>query len=224
MGQMGEFISANFLHVAPILAAAGFAVVIILERVNSLVFLFPMRNMPAFLDRIRDHVMGDRLSEALLLCEQFRAKPAAAVVKESLLRAHQPEDLIEEGVHIQVVDATARIQARTAFLGTIANVSTLLGLLGTIVGLIRSFEAVGSASAQQKSALLAAGISTAMNATMMGLAVAIPCMVVYSFLMSRTAALLVELEQTAARMMDMIKQRYYEADQEPFKTSGRQAG
>lgn len=97
----------------------------------------------------------------------------------------------------------------------IANVATLLGLLGTILGLIQSFEAVGNASAQQRSALLAAGISTAMNATMLGLAVAIPCMVAFSLLVNKSNKLNAEVERAAVRVMEMIKQRYFAGENSP---------
>jgi hypothetical protein len=97
---------------------------------------------------------------------------------------------------------------------TIANVATLLGLLGTIAGLIHSFEAVGHADAQQKAALLAAGISTAMNATMLGLGVAIPCMVAFSFLVNRQNQLIGDVDQSAVQILDILKQRYYAAENE----------
>ena len=133
-------------------------------------------------------------------------------MRQALLRAHQPEALIEQGLMIAVSEQTQAIQKRTSFLATIANVATLLGLLGTIAGLITSFEAVGHADPQQKSALLAAGISQAMNATMLGLAVAIPCMVAFSFLMNRTNRLVSELEQAGMRSLDILKQRYFQAE------------
>jgi biopolymer transport protein ExbB len=216
MANMIEFLKDNFLHIAPILAAGGLAVAIILDRVRALIFTYPLRNQEAFHEKLRDYIMADRLAEALSLCEQYRSKPVIRVVKEALLRAHQPERLIEDGMALAVGEANQTISNRTPYLATIANVATLLGLFGTILGLIHSFEAVGSASAQQKASLLAAGISTAMNATMMGLGVAIPCMVAYSYLMNKTNRLNAEVEQTAVRMMDMINQRYYEADSEPF--------
>ncbi len=213
------FISANFLHAAPILAAGTIAFAIIVERWKALFYTYPIQNDSAFFEKIRDLTMSDRLGEALSLCEQYQAKPIARVVKEGLLRAHQPEDLIEEGLSLAVSEANAKIQIRTGYLATIANVSTLLGLFGTILGLIHSFEAVGSANAQQRSALLAAGISTAMNATMMGLGVAIPCMVIFSVFMNKTNRLSTQIEQAAIRITDIIKQRYYESETEPFKRS-----
>jgi biopolymer transport protein ExbB/TolQ len=219
MGDLIDFVGNNFLHIGPILLAAIFAIAIIIERSKALLFSYPIRNMRGFFEKLRDLVMADRLADALTLCDKYRSKPVAIVVKEALLRAHQPEDLLEEGLTLAVSEASTKIQARTGYLATIANVATLLGLLGTILGLIHSFEAVGSANAQQRSALLAAGISTAMNATMMGLAVAIPCMVLFSFLMNRTNRLITEIEQSAIRMIDMIKQRCYESEIEPFKRS-----
>lgn len=223
MASMLEFLSNNFGHIAPILVAGFLGLAIIIERTKSLMLTYPIRNMTGFIEKLRDLVMADRLSEALTLCEQQKSKPVAGVIKEALLRAHQPEDLIHEGLVIAVSEANSKITMRTGYLATIANVATLLGLFGTIVGLIHSFEAVGSANAQQRSALLAAGISTAMNATMMGLGVAIPCMIAFSILMNKTNRLTTELEQAATRMMDIIKQRYYEAETEPFKRSREKA-
>ena len=92
-------------------------------------------------------------------------------------------------------------------LSMLANVATLLGLIGTILGLIQSFEAVGSADAQQRSALLAQGISVAMNHTLWGLSIAVPCMVFFSFLMNRTNRLKAELDRAVVRTLDILKQR-----------------
>jgi biopolymer transport protein ExbB len=212
MGNAIEFLKDNFLHIAPILIAGAFAIAIIIERMTALLVTYPISNPVSFLDKIRDHVMANRLGEAVTLCEKYRAKPMAKVVKQALLRAHQPESLIEDGLEIVVGEAHEQIQNRTPYIATIANVATLLGLFGTIVGLIHSFEAVGTANAQEKAKLLAAGISTAMNATMMGLAVAIPSMIAFSYLMNKTNRLTAQVDQTAVKILDIIKQRYYEAE------------
>src|SRR3954462_1203452 len=207
-----EFLRGNFLHVVPFLVVGVIAAAIILERTWALVVHYPMKHVPQFFDKLRDLIMADKLAEAISLCDRYRSKPVAHVVREALLRAHQPEPLIQDGLEIAVSEASEQIQKRTSYLSSIANVSTLLGLFGTIVGLIRSFEAVGTAAAQQRSALLAAGISTAMNATMLGLAVAIPCMIAFSFLMNRTNRLNSEVDRSAIRILDLINQRFYSAD------------
>ena len=209
-----QFLKEHWLHVLPILIAGTFAIAITLERFQTLFRTYPLKDTSAFFDTIGKFLIAGQVQEALVHCDKFAQKPAVAIVRQALLRAHQPEPLIESTLEISIHEAQQAIQKRTAFLSTIANVATLLGLFGTIAGLISSFEAVGAADPQQKSALLAAGISTAMNATMMGLAVAIPCMVAFSFLMSQSNRLVSEVEQSAIRVLDLIKQRYYCAQKE----------
>lgn len=217
-----DFMKNNFAHVLPILIAGAIALAIAVERCVALFKLYPIHNMDAFFARISDLVMQDKISEAVSVCDQLPGKPSAQVVKLALLRAHQPEELIENGLGISVNKAAQSIQKRTQFLATIANVATLLGLLGTIAGLIASFEAVGTADASEKSALLANGISTAMNATMLGLGVAIPCMVLFSFLMNRTNRLIAEVDQSAMQAMDILKQKFYAVQETTLKVaSGR---
>jgi biopolymer transport protein ExbB len=212
MSGFFDFMRNNFLHVAPILIAAGFAVAIIVERSRALFKIYPIENTRDFFEKLTDLVISGKVAEAISHCDRYSEKPVAQVIKQGLLRAHQPETLIEHGLQIAVGEAAQTIQRRTSFLATIANVATLLGLFGTIAGLVSSFEAVGHADPQQKATLLAAGISTAMNATMMGLAVAIPCMVAYSFLMNKSNRLISEVDSSAIRTMDILKQRYYSAE------------
>ncbi len=205
-----DFIKNHFFHALPILLSGAFAIAIILERSKALFQTYPFKNPKAFLDKITELVLSGSTNEAVALCEQYEEKkPLARVVKGALIRAHLPESMIEHGIEFEVGTATQAIQKRTSFLATIANVATLLGLFGTIVGLIQSFEAVGHADPQQKSALLAAGIATSMNATMLGLGVAIPCMVAFSFLVNRATRLVSELEHSSVRILEILKQRFY---------------
>ncbi len=212
MGGMLEFIKNNFWHVSPIIALGGVALAIMIERSRALIWTYPMSGASQFFEKVRDLIMADRIPEAIAFCERYRERLVPSVVREGLLRAHQPESLIEHGLEIAIADAAQKIQRRTGFLATIANVATLLGLLGTIIGLIQSFEAVGNASAQERAALLATGISTAMNATMMGLGLAIPCMLAFSYLMNRANRLNADLDQSAIRTLDLLKQRYFSVD------------
>jgi len=221
MSNFFEFLRTNFWHVLPLLVAAAIATAIIVERIKALFQTYPIKDPQAFFEKLTDLIMAGKVSEAIAVCDKFPSKPAAKVSKQALLRAHQPEHLIENGVALAVGEASQAIQKRTSFLATIANVATLLGLFGTIAGLISSFEAVGHADAQQKAALLAAGISTAMNATMLGLAVAIPCMVAFSFLMNRSNRLIAEVDQSAIRTLDILKQRYYAAESDSMGSKNR---
>ncbi len=213
-----KFIQEHIWHVAPILAVGAIGVAITIERTRALLIVYPMSNAGAFFETIRALLLADRVAEAVAFCDRYKSKPLVSVVREGLLRAHQPKSVIEHGLEIAVGEASDRIKARTGYLSTIANVATLLGLLGTILGLVQSFEAVGAASAQTRSAVLSAGISTAMNATMMGLAIAIPCMLAFSYLINRTNRMNAELGRTAVRTLDLLEQRYYGgASQKPEK-------
>lgn len=207
-----DFLTTHFSHAAPLLIAGAFAVAIILERLNALFKVYPMKNTQAFFEKIQAALVAGKPQDAVALCDQNINKPVARIAKSALLRIHMPENLIEHGIELTLGEVTHAIQKRTSFLSTIANVATLLGLFGTIAGLIASFEAVGHADPQQKSALLAAGIATAMNATMLGLGIAIPAMIAFSFLVNRASALTAELENSCIRILDLIKQSYFAAE------------
>jgi biopolymer transport protein ExbB/TolQ len=90
----------------------------------------------------------------------------------------------------------------------VANVATLLGLLGTIVGLIQAFSALESAAPDARAAALAKGISVAMNTTAFGLIVAIPCMAAAMFLQAVTTKILNEIDQYSVKLENLLVSRY----------------
>lgn len=204
---MIQFLFENLPQMVPILVCGVFAIAIILERFRALFLVYPMRGSNAFYDKVKNLVVANRISEAIAFCDRYRAKPIARIVKEGLLRSHQPEDIIQNGLEIEASENLDRIRARTSFLSMIANVATLIGLIGTILGLVRAFESIGGAFAQSRSAFLAQGISMAMNHTLWGLAIAVPCMVFYSLMMNRTNRLRSEFERAAVRTLDLLQQR-----------------
>jgi biopolymer transport protein ExbB/TolQ len=199
-----DFIKNNFLHVAPILASAIFAGAIITERATTLFKGYSIGNIDGFFEKIRELTSKGKMTEAVALCNEFKGKPSADLIRSALERAHQPEDLILNSIEFSRNQYSEKIQKRTHYLAMIANVATLLGLLGTIAGLIESFAAVGHADPQQKATLLANGISTAMNATLMGLGVAVPCMVIFSFFINKSNRLIAELEAAGLLVLDSI--------------------
>lgn len=97
-----------------------------------------------------------------------------------------------------------RIEARVGFLVMFSNISTLLGLLGTIVGLIKSFAAVAHATASEKATELARGISEAMNCTAFGLSVAIFALLVYATLQSKAHKLVEDIDQSTAALSNLL--------------------
>lgn len=208
-----NFIRDHFWHAFPILLAGALAIAITIERFWSLFMDASMNDVEGFYAKISGYISKSQFGDAVKLCDNYSRKPVAKIMQAALSRAHLPESVIHDGIQISLQTNSGQLQKRTMYLATVANVATLLGLFGTIAGLIQSFEAVAHADAQQKSALLSAGISTAMNATMLGLGVAIPCMVVYSFLMNRTNVLIQQLDLGAVRSLDILKQRFYSSEQ-----------
>ena len=126
---------------------------------------------------------------------------AAGVVRMSQSpRRDDIELAMEEGV----MEAMPRLEKRTAYLATLANISTLLGLLGTIIGLIAAFTAVASADPAEKAALLSSSIAVAMNTTAFGLIAAIPLLLIHSMLQSKTTEIIDSLEMAGVKCLNII--------------------
>ncbi len=100
-----------------------------------------------------------------------------------------------------------RLEKRTHYLATLANNATLLGLLGTIIGLIRAFTAVSNANPADKADLLSASISVAMNTTAFGLMVAIPLLLVHTLLQTKTNQLVDSLEMASVKFLNAVTER-----------------
>lgn len=115
-------------------------------------------------------------------------------------RRSEVEIATEEGL-MEVLPA---IERRTHYLATFSNISTLLGLLGTVLGLIGAFAALGNADPAEKADLLSAGISEAMNCTAFGLMVAIPSLLAHAWLQSRTTELIDSLESVCSRFVSAV--------------------
>lgn len=112
------------------------------------------------------------------------------------------EYAMEEGL----LEVLPHIERRTPYLATFANIATLLGLLGTIIGLIAAFSAVANADPAEKAALLSSSISVAMNTTAFGLIVAIPLLLMHSMLQSKTNSIVESLEIAMVKFLNMLEQ------------------
>ena len=118
-------------------------------------------------------------------------------------RRDDVETAMEEGL----MEVVPSLEKRTHYIATFANIATLLGLLGTIIGLIRAFTAVSHADPAEKADLLSASISVAMNTTAFGLMVAIPLLLIYSVLQSTTTTLVDSLEMASVKFINMLTEQ-----------------
>jgi biopolymer transport protein ExbB len=112
---------------------------------------------------------------------------------------------IEEGISETAVIEMPKMIQRLNYLSLFANIGTLLGLLGTISGLQASFSSLAAVEASKKATMLAAGIAEAMNCTAFGLIVAVPCMILYTFLYNKQALLTKGIDDTVIRLVNVMK-------------------
>jgi biopolymer transport protein ExbB len=170
-----------------------------------------------FLNRARQQ--NSRLwSQVLPMLQSGRFKEVASVAEKSdaaigkivangLQRMQQPgrrEDIdaaMEEGM----MEIVPRLEKRTHYIATFANVITLVGLLGTIIGLIKGFTAVAAVNPAEKAELLSASISIAMNNTAFALSVAIPFLLIHAFLQARTSEIVDGLEAAKISFLNLVQ-------------------
>jgi biopolymer transport protein ExbB/TolQ len=116
-------------------------------------------------------------------------------------------DEIEKAMDESLMEVVPRLERRTHYLATFANLATLLGLLGTVMGLINAFAAVATIDSSQKTALLSASISVAMNCTAFGLMTAVPLLFIHAYLQTKTTELIDSLEMASVKFLNAIIER-----------------
>lgn len=123
-------------------------------------------------------------------------------------------DDVEKAMQEGIMEVVPRLEKRTHYLGTFANLATLIGLLGTVSGLIHAFGAVAMANPAEKANLLSASISEAMNCTAFGLGTAVPLLFMHAFLTARTQHVVESLETAAIKYLNVLSLRTSRAGQQ----------
>lgn len=192
----------------PILFCFAVSVGIVLERTIRLFFQFNTDG-PAFMFEVQKHVLANDLDGAIRLCNGSGNAVLPKVLKAGLQRASRDENQIQNALDAASLEAIPKLERRIPYLAAVANIATLLGLLGTISGLIASFKSLEKADPAQKQALLSAGISEAMSATAFGLVTAILAMSAHSLLAARAAKITEEIDEFGVKLMDLLSARKY---------------
>ena len=158
-----------------------------------------------FVKRLIEQLQQQQIDreEALELCER-NPSPIAAILSAAVKKYGRPAVEVEQAV----LDAGEResnmLRRNMRLLNAISNVSPLLGLLGTVLGMIQAFNDIASAQAMGRPDLLAGGISQALLTTAAGLLVAIPAYLTYMFFLGRTDKLIMEMDSYAQRLVEVI--------------------
>src|SRR5512138_462630 len=187
----------------PILVSLVVALALVIDRVIVLYFKAAI-DKETFIRGLKKHIFAGDLDKAISFCASQKKTPLVSVVKSGLINVPKGEADVQAAMDEATLRESPKIEKRTGYLAMIGNVATLLGLLGTIVGLISAFGAVANANPADKATILASSISEAMNCTAFGLLTAIPALVAYSVLQGRTQHMVEEINESSVAVLNLI--------------------
>ena len=193
--QGAPFSIFNVVVLAIVLAviAERFVYILTKYRVNS----------REFMAQIRKLVQAGNIDRAIKLCEAA-PPPLLQVVKAGLTQAQRGDEAVIASMEERWAELAPDLEKRIGALWTLANIATLIGLLGTITGLIHSFGAVAHAEASQRAQLLSGGISEAMWNTALGLGIAVLCMIFHLYLHSSAKKIKQEMELSTMKLENLL--------------------
>lgn len=198
-----KFFQSGGFFMYPIVVVMGIGLAISIERFLYLTVTQSKTNkiwkniVPSL--KARDYEHAKSIVESI-------QTPLSTVLQYGLARlsSKSKESKIEAAMEEGIMEVIPELEQRTHYLATLANIATLIGLLGTIIGLIQAFTAVAGADPAEKADLLSASISVAMNTTAFGLTAAIPLILLHSYLATRTSKLVDNIEMAAVKSLNIM--------------------
>ncbi|MDH5547935.1 MAG: MotA/TolQ/ExbB proton channel family protein [Gammaproteobacteria bacterium] len=198
-----KFFQSGGVFMYPLMLVFAIGVAITIER---FLFLSKVRRENVSLwKEVEPLVSSKRFREAFSLTSQ-NVYGIGQMLSYGLARAHNNRRVqeIEAAMEEGLMESLPKLEKRTHYLSTFANVATLMGLLGTIIGLIQAFTAVSNADPAEKADLLSSSISVAMNTTAFGLMVAIPLLLIYTYLQTKTNEIVDGQEMVGVKFLNII--------------------
>ncbi|MEQ1505292.1 MAG: MotA/TolQ/ExbB proton channel family protein [Myxococcota bacterium] len=193
-----------------------FALAIVSERL--FVLLFRLRiNDKAFISAVEKLVMAGNFERAIKLCTSQEGAAVPRVVRSALANARMGGAAVSAAVEEAMTEVVPQVTRRAGILWGIANLATLIGLVGTVWGLIESFAAVSLVSPDQKSTKLTEGIAHAMANTFFGLGIAVTCVFFHMILSVMVKNVMDGLDHSAIRIENILAKRR-------IATGGRETG
>jgi biopolymer transport protein ExbB len=197
---MLEIVQAGGWLMLPIIGCSIVAAAIILERLWT---LQPKRVLPVNVaEQVREWVSNDQLDPDHLQA-LHQSSPLGQMLATGLWHRNSPRDVIKENIEDVGRHAVHELERFLSPLGTIAAISPLLGLLGTVIGMIKVFAAI-TTNGVGNPGILAGGISEALITTAAGLSVAIPSLIAYRYLRRRVDSLVVEMEKETIKFLETV--------------------
>lgn len=196
-----EFIRLGGILMWPIMACSVIALAVTLERLWRL--RRAQTSMRDFMDAMRSILRQRRMQEALTLCDETDT-PVARVIKAGVLKHDRPKADIREAMQDAGRLEVPRLERYLGALATCTSVAPLLGLLGTVIGMIKCLAVVMHKGGQVIPGDLAEGIGNALITTAAGLSVAIPSLIAYNYLVSRVDNLVLEMEVSSSELVELL--------------------
>lgn len=185
----------------------GLSLVIMIERAYRFWVEYDLENSQNFMLVVQKMIMGDSVENAIRLCQKARPKLIPMILAQGLKRANETPQEIENAMEHATHTVLPKVSKGVPLLGTTANVATLLGLLGTIFGLMKSFGAAATATGAQKQTILAEGIAEALTATSFGLGTALLCLLAHGILSAKQQSLVSSITRCSAHLSDLLYTR-----------------
>ncbi|HMJ52975.1 MAG TPA: MotA/TolQ/ExbB proton channel family protein [Polyangiaceae bacterium] len=162
-------------------------------------------NKEVFLATMQKCILAGDVAKAVKMCSAANA-PLARIVQAGLVKVNRPDEEVQAAMDEAALREVPKIAMRTGYLALLSNLAMLSGLFGTIIGLIKSFGAVGGESVDpsQKARILAEGISEAMNCTAFGLMVAIVGLIGYAVLNGKTQGLEDDINEASVQVLNLV--------------------
>lgn len=162
------------------------------------------KTVPGFMKELRSRLVAGDIDGAIQVCDHHPS-PVSSMVKTGLLRNGRPKDEIEKALEDASAHELAVLEKGLPVLATIAMIAPLLGFLGTVTGMINSFEALASQGLNNPAAV-AQGISEALITTAAGLIIAIPIQMVYNYFVTRVNSLVRNMESAALVVLEAVSE------------------
>ncbi len=194
----------TFMH--PITLMSVISIAIMIERCYALYFKYNI-NADQFMAQIQKLVMANNIDRAIKLCNAAPKAALPRVIKAALTRANKGEVEISNAIEEATLEVLPQLNKRTPLLTTVSGMATMLGLLGTIIGLIDAFAAVATAPPDKKTEMLTLSIAIAMNTTAWGLIVAIPTTFVAVLLNTTTKKIVEDIDLYSVKMQNLLVAR-----------------
>ena len=197
---MGDYLADGGPVMYVILGLSILGTLLFVERAFDL-YILRRLSSGNFIAGVMREIEARRFSAALEACNLSTRHPLVSVVKAGVLRANRREKEIERAMEKEMLEALPELHKRIGLMALLANSATLIGLLGTIFGLITAFNSVAMASAAERQTALAAGISQAMYTTAFGISVALPLLFFHHFMSKRMEKIVMEVETGASSLL-----------------------